>query len=307
MERTNAQKKPKKRKKSSSKPQQKQSQKQSVVVNISQAKQQQRRKKSSASKAKATAMPSSQQQQQLVQQQPLQQPPFIYANPPPVVNPLNPRVAVPAQERPLNPLQLEPPAVVKPTATSSLAEQMKMNAQRQEAMIAKQLEFNLQQMPMASVVPPAVVAEPMKSSPLAPPKQDPSPIASLADRRMADLQMPQMTMAEPMTQLSPVEEEMLRRRRGRPAGSKDVKPRKRSTSTEMAQKRADALQPFKFGGSQFEEAPPLDRYYGFSRTEGAEPKLLVQRAEPQQTLAMSVQETEPAPLGLTSDEQMSFM
>lgn len=306
MERTNAQKKPKKRKKSSSKPQQKQSQKQSVVVNIADAVR--RRKKSSASKSKATPMPSSQQFAQ-------QQPQFIYATQPPVQqNQLNPSVALPQQNRPL--IQFDVPAVSQPTAQPTLTEQVK-NAERreamiakQEAMIAKQLEYNLQQLPLASAVP-ALVAQPMKSSALAPPKPAPSPlepqVATLADRRLADLQMPPMMAEGRYTQLSPVEEEMLRRGRGRPQGSKDSKPRKRSTSTELAQQRADALQPFKFGGSQYEEEPQLDRYYGYSRKEGREPKLLVQRAEPTQTLAMAVQETEPAPLGLASDGQMSFM
>ena len=299
MERTNVAIKRKKRKKSSSKLQQKQSQKQSVVVNIADAVR--RRKKSSASKSKATPMPSSQQFAQ-------QQPQFIYATQPPVQqNPLNPSLAVPQQNRPL--IQFDVPAVLPSTAQATLTEQMK-NAQRQEAMIAKQLEYNLQQLPMASAVPPAIVAQPMKSSALAPKQPPPSPlapqVASLADRRLADLQMPPMMAEGRYTQLSPVEEEMLRRR-GRPAGSKDAKPRKRSTSAELAQQRADALQPFKFGGSQFEEAPQLDRYYGYSRKEGREPKLLVQRAEPQQTLAMAVQESEPAPLGLASDATMSFM
>lgn len=305
MERTNAQKKPKKRKKSSSKPQQKQSQKQSVVVNIADAVR--RRKKSSASKSKATPMPSSQQFAQ-------QQPQFIYATQPPVQqNQLNPSVALPQQNRPL--VQFDVPAVLPSTAQATLTEQAK-NAHReamlakQEAMIAKQLEYNLQQLPLASAVP-ALVAQPMKSSALAPPKQAPSPlepqVATLADRRLADLQMPPMMAEGRYTQLSPVEEEMLRRGRGRPSGSKDSKPRKRSTSSELAQQRAEALQPFKFGGSQYEEEPQLDRYYGFSRKEGREPKLLVQRAEPQQTLAMAVQENEPAPLGLTSDAPMAFM
>ena len=291
MERSNAQKKPKKRKKSSSKPQQKQTQKQSVVVNISQAKQQQRKKKSS--KAKATPMPSS--QQQLVQQQPLQQPPFIYATPPPVVNPLNPRVSVPTQERPLNPLQLEPPAVVKPTARPTLDEQAKISresaefvaklkadakakAQREEAMIAKQLAFNMAQpqvaqpttMKRASSAP---LAEAKAMSPLAPPKPPMSPLVSAEDRQLADRLM-------------------------RPMEAEPRPPRKKKSSPPA----------FTFGGSQFQEEPPLDRYLGFSRKEGAEPKLLVQRAT-QTPLATAVatsrigdEDYEPTALGLTAPQ-----
>lgn len=348
MERTNVavrRKKPKKPK--SRKPSQTQTQRQTVIVNLAEAKKV-RRKKSKA-KSKATAMPPAQQQQQQLVQQYQQQPPFIYATPPPdrpllppdrppVANPLNPNVAVnPNQERFLA-LQLTPP-VVKPPAKASLAEQVKIdqaNAEflanaRAEEMRMVQQKIDEQRafesanrLPMARAVsaPERLMAEAVRASPLTVSEK----VLTLEERQLADRQMPPM---EAQRQLSPVEEEALRRGRGRPRGSKDTKPRKpRSSSQELAEQRARASQPtsFTFGGSQFVEEPPLDRYL-MGRRKDDRQQLLVNPAEDQIRFAqlkkdrvalqprplsldsaVSVElEYEPAPLGLASDRPMSFM
>ena len=359
MERTNVavkRKKPKKPK--TKKPSQTQSQRQTVIVNLAEAKKV-RRKKTKA-KSKATAMPPSQQQQQLVQQQPITQPPFIYANQPqdrpllppdrppvqaPVGNPLNPNVAVnPNQERPL--IQLTPPAVVRPTAKPSLDEQARIDEADAQFLADRIQERDLREKsnrpPMARAVsaPERLIAEAVavRTSPLSIAEQ----ILTIDERLMADRQMPPM---EAQRQLSPIEEEALARRgRGRPKGSKDKVPRRRSTSQELAEQRARASQPnrpsqpnsFTFGGSGFQEEPPLDRYYGVTSRDGRRTVSLVQTAEDQVRFAQSKKdraeredryvalqfppqsldsavsgelEYEPAPLGLSSDYEkpMSFM
>ena len=126
---------------------------------------------------------------------------------------------------------------------------------------------------------PALVAEPMKYSPLAPKPQPMSPVASAEDRRKADRDMPPMT-AEPATRPLP-----------RPSKKKSSQPA------------------FTFGGNQFQEEPPLDRYYGFRRKEGQPPKMLYEKAS-LTPMAMAVGQArfgdegdEAVTLGLTPQQQ----
>ena len=145
-------------------------------------------------------------------------------------------------------------------------------------MIAKQLAFNMTQpqvaqpttMKRASSAP---LAEAKAMSPLAPQRQPMSPLASAEDRQLADMLM-------------------------RPMEAEPRPPRKKKSSPPA----------FTFGGSGFQEEPPLDRYFGFSRKEGAEPKLLVQKAT-QTPLATAVatariggEDDDATPLGLTAPQ-----